>query len=68
MLKENDVVKAKFDLTENIKKDTKGVILSVYDDGNIYLVEFFDDDNNTIGDGMDTVALKDIELVWNSPQ
>jgi hypothetical protein len=63
MYNEYDVVKAKIDLAENIKKSTEGVILSVYRNGEYYLVEFFDENNDTIGNGMDTVALNDIELV-----
>lgn len=67
MIKENDVVKAKIDLTDEIKRDTIGVILSVYENGNSFLIEFVDENKETIGDGMTLVKLKDVELVYNYP-
>jgi hypothetical protein len=65
MIKENDIVKAKLDLSKNIRKDTEGVILSVYDNGNYFLVEFIDKNSDTIEDGMTKVKVNDIELIYN---
>lgn len=67
MIKEHDVVKAKIDLTDEIKMHTIGVVLSVYENGNFFLVEFVDENNETIGDGMTLVNLKDIGLVYDYP-
>lgn len=70
MIKVYDVVKTNIDLTDEIKKHTIGVVLSVYEDGKYFLIEFVDKNNETIADGMTLVKLEDIELVnynRNSP-
>lgn len=67
MVKEYDVVKAKIDLTNEIKKHTNGVILSVYEDGKYFLVEFINENKETIGDGMTLVKLEDLDLVYDYP-
>lgn len=63
MINEYDVIKIKIDLNDTIKADTIGVILSVYENGKSFLVEFVDENNQTIGDGMTLVNFEDIELV-----
>lgn len=64
MIDEYDTIKAKIDLTNEIKVCTRGVGLSVYDKGNHLLVEFLDENYQTIENGMTTVNLKDVELVY----
>jgi hypothetical protein len=63
MLFEHDCIKALKDIDALVTKGTAGVILSVYQNGDFYLVEFVDDENWTIGNGMYTVSNDDIELV-----
>jgi hypothetical protein len=63
MFFEYDSVKAVKDIDDLVTKGTAGVILSVFQNGNFYLVEFVDDENWTIGNGMHTVSKGDIELV-----
>lgn len=63
MIDEYDTIKAKIDLTDEIKIGTRGVVLLVYDNRNTLLVEFLDENHQTIGNGMTTVNLKDVELV-----
>ncbi|RKR09068.1 uncharacterized protein DUF4926 [Flavobacterium sp. 90] len=63
MIREHDIIKIKIDLNDNIKAGTIGVILSIYENGKFFLVEFVDKNNQTIGDGMTLVDFKDIELV-----
>lgn len=67
MISEFDVVKTKFDLTDEIKKNTTGTVLSVYDNGSFFLVEFFDKNHETIGNGMTLVKLDEIELIYKQP-
>lgn len=67
MIKEYDIIKIKIDLTNEITKGTTGTILSVYDNGNFFLIEFFDENEETIGDGMTLVKLEDVELVYKYP-
>ena len=67
MIKENDIVKIKIDLTNEITKDTTGTVLSVYDNGNFFLIEFFDKNEETIGDGMTLAKLENVELVYKYP-
>ena len=62
MFLENDTIIAKKDISRQIPKGTKGVILEVYKNGDYYLVEFVDNEYCTIGDGLDTVSKDDIEL------
>lgn len=64
MIEENDIIKVKIDLNDLIKINTLGVVLSVYDNGNSFLIEFVDNNNETIGSGMEVVQLKNIELVF----
>lgn len=67
MIKEYDVVKVKIDLNDKIKANTIGVVLEVYENGKSFLIEFVDENNETIGDGMTLVKLEDIELVYDYP-
>jgi len=62
MYQENETVVATKSISSLILKGTKGVIHSIYDNGKSYLVEFVDDDGNTIADGLETVCFDDIEL------
>ncbi len=62
MIDENDVVKSNKKINDHIEKGTIGTILSVYENGEAFLVEFFDTDGNTIGDGMETCSKNDIDL------
>lgn len=64
MINEYDTIKARIDLTDDIKAGTLGVVLSVYNNGTAFLIEFVDKDNKTIEDGMTVVRLKDVELVY----
>lgn len=64
MIDEYDTIKTKIDLTNEIKVGTIGVGLSVYDKVNYLLVEFLDKNHQTIENGMTTVNLKDVELVY----
>lgn len=68
MINENDVVRATRDLSEEIKINTIGAVLAVFDNSKAFMVEFIDDNKQTIGNGMTTVELGDIELVWSSNQ
>lgn len=63
MFIENNIIISKKEISSQIPKGTKGVILEVYKNGDYYLVEFIDNENYTIGDGMETVFKDDIELV-----
>lgn len=66
MINEFDIVRIKIDLTNEIKKNTTGTVLSVYDNGNFFLVEFFDKNEETIGDGMTLVKLEDIKIIYKN--
>ncbi len=61
MYQESETVVANKDITPLILKNTKGVIHSIYDNGNYYLVEFVDESGNTIGDGLETISCNDID-------
>lgn len=62
MYQENEIVIANKDITPLILKNTKGVIHSIYDNGNYYLVEFVDEYGDTIVDGLETVSYCDIDI------
>lgn len=62
MYQENEIVMANKDITPLILKNTKGVIHSIYDNGNYYLVEFVDEYGDTIGNGLETVSYCDIDI------
>lgn len=68
MINENDVVRDKRSLSKEIKINTIGAVLAVFDNGKVFLVEFIDENKQTIGNGMTTVKLEDIELVLSSNQ
>jgi hypothetical protein len=63
MIEENDVIKANKDINDEITFGTKGIVLSVYQNGEVLLIEFLDINGNTIGNGMETVKSKDVILV-----
>jgi hypothetical protein len=63
MIEENDIIVTNKQINELIKKNTEGVVLSVYNNGEAFLVEFLDSNGDTIGDGMQTVSKDDIELL-----
>ena len=62
MIEENDVVKSNKKINDQIGKGTVGAVLSVYNNGEAFLVEFIDANGNTIGDGMETCFKNDIDL------
>jgi hypothetical protein len=65
MLKELDIVKTNKRISENVPEGTKGVVHQVYPNyPNLYLVEFVNDDNNTID--ILEVSENDILIIWNS--
>ena len=53
--RENDIIVSIVDISPIINKGTKGVILYVLEEDKAFLVEFFDENGETIGDGMETV-------------
>ena len=54
--RENDVIVSIVDISPIIRKGTKGVILSILEEGKVFLVEFVDEKGgDTIGNGMETV-------------
>jgi hypothetical protein len=55
------VVKSTEDINEKIKKGTKGVILEVLSES-VFLVEFVNEKNETLDDGMTTVTADKLEL------
>lgn len=54
-LKEHDIIISIVDISSDIKKGTKGVILSILKENEVFLVEFVNEYGETIGNGMDTV-------------
>lgn len=54
-LKELDTIITIVDISSDIKKGTKGVILYILEEDKKFLVEFINDSGETIGDGMETV-------------
>lgn len=59
-LKENDIIISTVDISTEIRKGTKGVILSVLQKDEVFLVEFVNNCGETIGSGMDTVYFHQI--------
>lgn len=48
-MQEYDLVKAKFQLSNSVEKGCEGTILMILSNNpNVYLVEFFDENDNTI--------------------
>ena len=65
MFKELDIVKTNKRVNENVPEGTKGVVHQIYPNyPNLYLVEFVNEDNNTID--ILEVSETDILIVWNS--
>ena len=63
MIEENDIIKANKRINNEIAEGTEGVILYVFDHGKEFLIEFVDNNGDTIGNGMETVKLEDINLL-----
>lgn len=66
MIEENDLVITNKRINELIEISTKGVILSIYNNGDAFLIEFINANGETIGNGMETVQKSDIELLVKS--
>lgn len=62
MYKMFDIVFSTKSISEEVSAGTKGVILDIYEDGKYYLIEFVDEYDSTIGDGMYTVSADNISL------
>lgn len=66
IFKENDVIISINDINDDIPKGTEGVIMTILEENKWFLVEFIDDNGDTIGEGMDTVNVQDIKKLENS--
>jgi hypothetical protein len=62
MIKEHDLVISVVPINEDIKENTIGVVLSISKDKKQFLVEFVNDKNETIGDGMTVVNESQVKL------
>lgn len=62
MIKEHDLVISVVPINEDIKENTRGVVLSISKDKKLFLVEFINDKNETIGDGMTVVNESQVKL------
>ena len=65
VFKEYDVIIAINDINVNIPKGTEGVIMTILDEDRWFIVEFIDDNGETLGDGMETVNVDDIKKIEN---
>lgn len=65
VFKEYDVIIAINDINVNIAKGTEGVIMTILDEDRWFIVEFIDDNGETLGDGMETVNVDDIKKIEN---
>ena len=61
VFKEYDVIIAINDINDNIPKGTEGVIMTILKENKWFLVEFIDNNGETIGEGLDTVNVRDIK-------
>lgn len=62
MIKEFDLVVALVNITEDIPKDTIGTVLSMSKDKRQFVVEFVDEFQQTIGNGMTMVDEDQVKL------
>ncbi len=62
MIQEYDLVKATSDISEQIKIDTIGVVLSVSDDLKNFVIEFVDKNLDPLEDGMTLTRLDQVIL------
>lgn len=62
MIKELDLVITITDISSEIRQNTIGVVLSISQDSKSYLVEFVDEDKETIGNGMTVVSANQVKL------
>ena len=58
--RENDIIVSIVDISPIIRKGTKGVILSILEEDKVFLVEFIDEKEDTIGNGMETIYIYQI--------
>ena len=65
-IKENDTIISTTNINVDILKGTIGVVLNVLEENEFFLVEFVDHKGNTIGDGMETVNIKQIAKNLNA--
>lgn len=56
------MIKASKDINTDVKKGTRGVILEVLDD-QTFIVEFVNENNDTLDNGMTTVTKSEIEYL-----
>jgi PII-like signaling protein len=61
-MKQYQMIKASKDINTDVKKGTRGVILEVLDD-QTFIVEFVNENNDTLDNGMTTVTKSEIEYL-----
>jgi ethanolamine utilization protein EutP (predicted NTPase) len=59
-----DVVVSKRDLDSDVKIGMKGTVLELFGEGNVFLVEFLDEDSPN--GKVITVEPEDIEIIWHA--
>lgn len=66
MIRLYDMVVTKEQINKEIPKGTRGTVLEILENDRVFLVEFVNDLNETLGDGMTVVQAHQVVKVWGT--